>query len=260
MSEPVHVSVIGIGCGSPDHLTLQAIRALGQLDAVLLTDKRSGEDPLVHVREQIVAEHAAQARSVVVHDPPRERRADHVGDQASYEQAVSVWHQARATAFAEVLATHVGRRVGFLVWGDPAFYDSTLRILEQVRSTGLGLTIDTIPGISAIQLLAARHGLVLNEIGTSITVTTGRRLADEVARGTDNILVMLNRTLDAASIEGDWQIWWGGNLGTEHESLLAGDLRENTPQIEVERDRLRTTAGWVMDLYLLRRTGPGHSP
>ncbi|KNX36372.1 precorrin-6A synthase (deacetylating) [Luteipulveratus halotolerans] len=249
----VHVSVIGIGCGSPDHLTLQAISAIRRLDAIVLTDKRRGDDPLVHVRERMLAEHAPGVETVVVHDPPRERRADHVGDQASYEDAVEVWHAARAAAYAKALEPYGDRRVGFLVWGDPAFYDSTLRILDRVAATGLTLDVEVLPGISAVQLLAARHRLVLNEIGASITVTTGRRLADEVAHGADNIVVMLNRSLDAGELEGDWRIWWGANLGTEHESLLHGDLRELAPAVEAERDVVRRAAGWVMDVYLLRR-------
>lgn len=247
------ISVIGIGCGSPDHLTVEAVRALGRLDAIVLTDKRRGDDPLVHVREQMLAEHASQAQAVVVNDPPRERRSDHVGDQASYGDAVERWHAARAHAYAEALAPQTDRHVGFLVWGDPAFYDSTLRILDRVAGSGLSLEVEVLPGISAIQLLAARHRLVLNEIGASITVTTGRRLAHEAANGGDNLVVMLNRTLDAAALPGDWQIWWGANLGTEHESLLRGELRALVPAIDAERERVRRAAGWIMDVYLLRR-------
>ena len=249
----VHVSVIGVGCGSPEHLTLEAVRALGELDAVLLTDKRRGDDPLVHVRERMLAEHAPDVEAVVVHDPPRERRADHVGDQASYEDAVEIWHAARASAYAKALEHYGDRRVGMLVWGDPAFYDSTLRILDRVAASGLPLDVTVLPGISALQLLAARHRLVLNEIGTSVTITTGRRLADEVAQGADNLLVMLNRSLDAGELDGEWRIWWGANLGTEHESLLHGDLHDLAPAIEAERDVVRRAAGWVMDVYLLRR-------
>ncbi|MDE9365224.1 precorrin-6A synthase (deacetylating) [Luteipulveratus sp. YIM 133132] len=253
MTPPVRVSVIGIGCGSPDHLTLQAVRALGSLDVVVLTDKRRGDDPLVHVRERMLAEHVAGVQTVVVHDPPRERRAEHVGDQRSYERAVEDWHDARASAYADALAPYRGRQVGFLVWGDPAFYDSTLRILGRVAAAGLPLDIEVVPGVSAVQLLAARHRLVLNDIGAPITVTTGRRLAEEADRGTDNIVVMLNRSLDAVELGDDWHIWWGANLGTAHESLLSGDLRTTAPQIDGERNRVRAAAGWVMDVYLLRR-------
>lgn len=253
---PVHVAVIGIGCGSPDHLTLEAVRILAGLDAVLLTDKRSGNDPLVEVRRAMIAEHAPQAELVVVDDPPRERRSDQVADQAAYEGAVTDWHAARARAYAEALQPFLGRTVGMLVWGDPAFYDSALRILDQVGDRGLPLTRHVVPGISAVSLLAARHGLVLNDIGSSVTITTGRRLAEQVAAGADNLLVMLNRHLDAANLPGDWSIWWAGNLGTEHESLVAGDLHTQAERIEAERDRLRATAGWVMDIYLVRRAGP----
>ena len=44
----------------------------------------------------------------------------------------------------------------FLVWGDPTLYDSTLRIIEKLRSKGFALEYDVIPGITAVQALAAQ--------------------------------------------------------------------------------------------------------
>ena len=55
---------------------------------------------------------------------------------------------------------------GFLVWGDPMLYDSTLRILER-----LSVEVEVIPGITAIQALAARHKIALNRIGEPVLIT-----------------------------------------------------------------------------------------
>lgn len=112
---------------------------------------------------------------------------------------------------------------------------------------------DVVPGVSSVQLLAARHRLVLNTIGGPITVTTGRRLVQDVAAGASNIVVMLDGGLACADLDGAWNIWWGANLGTDDEELVAGPLAEVLPAIREARARAKGVRGWVMDTYLLRR-------
>jgi precorrin-6A synthase len=101
---------------------------------------------------------------------------------------------------------------------------------------------------------------VLNDVGRPVHVTTGRRLHEEVAAGQDNLVVMLNRQLDLAAGEGwdvdDWDVWWGANLGGVGEELVAGRVGEVVDLIEDARERAKAAAGWVMDLYLLRRPAP----
>ena len=84
-----------------------------------------------------------------------------------------------------------------------------------------------IPGISSIQLLAARHRIVLHDVGRPIHVTTGRALAEAVAEGQDNVVVMLNRGLDPLHDPelADWLIWWGANLGTAGRGAGRGSRR-----------------------------------
>ena len=131
-------------------------------------------------------------------------------------------HEARAVAFEEALLTHPGD-AGFLVWGDPAFYDSTIRVVDRVLARGrVEAVVDVVPGISSIQLLAARHRVVLHEVGQPLHVTTGRRLREAVEAGQDNLVVMLNRTIDLT-------------------------------RVEAARERAKGSAGWVMDVFLLRR-------
>ncbi len=251
----LRVKVIGIGCGGLDQVTGDAVTAMRSLDVLLLVDKRHGEDPLVARRMQIFDHHVTSRPRVVTIDDPRRDRGAATRSTTGYESAVADWHNARTDVYAETLRPLGDCTAGLLVWGDPAFYDSTLRILEQVRDRGVAMEVDVVPGISAVQMLAARHRLVLNEIGSTVTVTTGRRLAAEIERGGDNIVVMLNRHLDAANVPGTWHIWWGGNLGDEHESLVEGDLGAVADTIGAERARLREECGWVMDVYLLRRAG-----
>ena len=48
--------------------------------------------------------------------------------------------------------------------------------MEAITARGaLAIDYEVIPGISSIQALAARHRIVLNRIGGSVHITTGRR-------------------------------------------------------------------------------------
>lgn len=99
----------------------------------------------------------------------------------------------------------------FLVWGDPALYDSTIRILEAILRDGRhAFEYEVIPGISSVQALAARHKVPLNRIGGTIEITTGRRLAEGFPAHADSVVVMLDaedtyRRLNAPDLD----IYWG---------------------------------------------------
>lgn len=236
------VRVIGVGMG-PQHLTREAADALRSVDYVLAFGK-GDDDPLLQVRREVCRTYGDRPL-LVVPDPPRDR-----DDPVDYPRAVRQWHQARVAAHLRVLADRPGD-VGMLVWGDSSLYDSTLRIVDALAQQ-VDLAVDVTPGISAPQLLAARHRIVLHEVGRPLHVTTGRRLRAAVEQGQDNVVVMLNRTVELTGLE-DWQIWWGANLGTTTEELVAGRVGEVLPAIEEARERARAAAGWVMDIYLVRR-------
>ncbi len=238
------VRVIGIGSGDPDQLTCEAVDAIGSVAYVIAADKGDG-DPLLDVRRRLCERYGVLL--VAVSDPERDR-----DDPADYPGAVRDWHAARVEAYAQELASRPGD-VAFLVWGDPAFYDSTLRIIEDL-ATRAPLSYDVIPGISSPQLLAARHRMVLHQVGQPILVTTGRRLAESVVAGHDNIVVMLDGGLACLDLDrADWQIWWGANLGAPDERLVAGPLTEVAEELQQARADVKARAGWVMDTYLLRR-------
>lgn len=241
------VRLIGIGSGHPEQLTVEAAAALRGVDFVIAADK-GPDDPLLAVRTRLVEAYGG-APVVAVADPTRERN-----DPVDYPGAVADWHEARAAAYEQVLLDRDGD-AAFLVWGDPAFYDSTIRIVERVHARGhVDFEWEVLPGISSVQLLAARHRIVLHEVGQPIVVTTGRRLLEAIDGGGHNLVVMLNRDLACRDLPGgEWRIWWGANLGTTDEVLVAGLLGEVLPEIDRARERVKDRTGWVMDTYLLRR-------
>lgn len=252
--------MVGIGTGDPAQLTGEAAAALGSVDYVIAAAKGPA-DPLLDVRRRLCD--ALGVDLVAVPDPERDRDAGSTASEAGYTGAVRDWHQARTAAYEEILLARPGD-VAFLVWGDPAFYDSTLRIVESLAERGrVRFSYDVLPGISSPQLLAARHRIVLHRVGEPVLVTTGRRLAETVAAGHRNIVVMLDGHLACLDLElADWQIWWGANLGADREELVAGTLGEVADTLRARRAALKAESGWVMDTYLVRGPEPGadHAP
>lgn len=246
-----HVHVVGFGMG-PHHLTGEGARALAAADYVLAARKGDG-DALLDVRRRICAEHGLDL--VEVADPERDR-----DDPADYPAAVRAWHAARVDAYARELAAR-GGTAAFLVWGDPSLYDSTLRILDRLGER-MDLTWDVIPGISAPQVLAARHRIVLHEVGRPVHITTARRLPEAVADGRRDIVVMLGseRNLDGLRELPGWRIWWGANLGAAGERLLSGRVGDVLPGLHAAREAAREEAGWVMEICLLRAPERGSAP
>jgi precorrin-6A synthase len=226
----------------PQHVTPEVSAALRSADYVVASQKGE-DDELLAVRRQVCDQHGVEL--VAVPDPERDR-----DDPADYPAAVAAWHEARVDAHEKVLARRRGT-AAYLVWGDPSLYDSTIRVVERVAAR-LPLEYDVLPGVSAPQLLAARHRIVLHEVGRPVHITTARRLREDVDAGQTNILVMLGGDLDLAGL-GGWSIWWGANLGAASEELVAGRVGEVLTEIGLARDRAKQEAGWVMDVYLLRR-------
>ncbi len=144
------------------------------------------------------------------------------------------------------------------MWGDPAIYDSTLRIIERVRAKGLALDFEVIPGISSVQVLAAKHRIALNRIGEGVLLTTGRKLTEGFPDDGGSVVVLLDGVQAFAGFaEQDLEIFWGAYLGTDHEILRSGKLAEVRDEIVAVRQEARARHGWIMDIYLLRKSGSG---
>ncbi len=121
----------------------------------------------------------------------------------------------------------------------------------------MDVDLRVVPGISSLQLLAAAHKIVLNQIGQPVHVTTGRRLLEEYTAELGDVLVMLDGGLacaDLVPLHPDLTIYWGAQLGLTDERLVAGRLADVIEDIARERERIREDRGWVLDTYLLRRS------
>ena len=247
------IFIIGIGAGNPDYMTVQAIEALNRVDVFFIPDKGAEKAALRKLRTDICARFIKDKsyRFVEVAVP---KRAE---DFSDYKANVAEWHAAIEENYARLL-NELGEDEsgGFLVWGDPALYDSTLRIVEKIHAEAeIAFDYEVIPGISAIQALAARHRVPLNRIGESILITTGRKFTEDAAHDADSVVVLLDGEQAFTRLAGDYQIYWGAYLGTDEEVLVAGRLSDVASEITAIRAERRARNGWIMDSYLIRKSG-----
>ncbi|MHC8300462.1 precorrin-6A synthase (deacetylating) [Pseudomonas sp. ZS1P83] len=245
--------VIGIGAGNPDYITMQAVKALNLVDVFFLMDKGQSKDKLIDLRREICERYITDGdyRFVEAHSPERER-----GD-VDYKASVEDLNLAKQQTFERLINEEMNddQCAGFLVWGDPALYDSTVRILQAILVSGRCVfEFEVIPGITSVQALAAQHKVPLNRIGRSIEITTGRRLAAGQVSDADSLVVMLDAEDSYHQVvDQETEIYWGAYLGTPDEILISGKLKEVADEIERVRKAARLANGWIMDTYLLRK-------
>ncbi|HEX6343154.1 precorrin-6A synthase (deacetylating) [Umezawaea sp.] len=245
------ILLIGIGAGDPDYVTIQAVKALNRVDVFFVLDKGEVKQDLVDVRQEILDRHVERDYRVVeARDPDRDRTTP------AYAEAVHDWRRRRADVCEELIRTELedGQTGAFLVWGDPALYDSTLAIVEDILARG-GVEFDyeVVPGITSVQALVAKHRTSLNRVGRPVQITTGRRLAEGFPADVDDVVVMLDAHNSFTGVDDDVHVYWGAYVGTPDELLISGPVGEVGERIAATRAEARERKGWIMDTYLLRR-------
>ena len=243
------LTLIGIGTGNPDHLTLEAVRAINAQDLILIPRKGEGKADLAELRHEICAEILTNPDTKIVEFdlPVRDE------ETLDYRKRVDDWHDAIAQVWAQTIAAYPGaERAALLVWGDPSLYDSTLRIASRLNPQP---QMQVIAGITSLQALTAAHAIPINEIGAPFVVTTGRRLRDEGwPAGVDTAAIMLDGACAFQDLPGDkFHIWWGGYVGMREQIICAGPLHEVRDKIIRMRADARAAHGWIMDIYVLRK-------
>jgi len=250
------ILIIGIGAGDPEYLTVQAVNALNRVDLFFLLDKGAAKEKLAAFRRELCERYikGRDYRFVDADSPEWERGS------ADYGATIAGLNRDKQAVFERLIRDGMadGECAAFLVWGDPALYDSTIRIVAAIARDGAH-TIDyeVFPGITAAQALAAKHKITLNRIGGAVEITTGRRIAEGLPENADSVVVMLDAENGYKRFaDQDIDIFWGAYIGTPDEILIAGKLKDVAGEIERVRAEARKAHGWIMDTYLLRRSDP----
>jgi precorrin-6A synthase len=247
------ILIIGIGAGDPDYITVQAIKALNRVDVFFLMDKGPAKVKLRALREEICRRHIQGRtwRTAEAPSPPRDTAP------VDYRAAVDALNRDKQAVLKTMIDSEMkdGETAGIMVWGDPMLYDSTIRNIEAIAAGGRhDIIYDVIPGITAVQALAARHRIPLNRIAEPVMLTTGRRLAEGFPDDSDSVVVMLDgEDTYRRFADQDMEIYWGAYLGTADEILISGPLSEVSDEIHRRRGEARRANGWIMDTYLMRK-------
>lgn len=205
---------VGVGPGDPELVTVKGVNALRDAAIVVVPVMDTGE----RGRAEATVLHYVGAEKVVRVVFALNERTDRARREAAWDAA--------GARVAELLRTRGS--VAFATIGDPNVYSTFTYLAHTIGELLPGTAVVTVPGITAMQDLAARSGAVLTE-GTEpltlVPVTAGAavlkqalegpgtvvaykfgRLAEEVATA----LRETGRTGDAV---------WGSALGLPEESI-----------------------------------------
>lgn len=169
---------VGVGPGDPSLLTIAGRDALLAADAIVVPVAEVSDADAPGYAERVVRAHVPHATAITrvpfaLEDPAR---------QASWAAA------------AEQVVTALGddRTVAFATIGDPNVYSTFSQLVREVRTLAPTVEVRTVPGITAMQDLAARSGTVLLEHDERLTllpITAGTEHVAEALASSDTVVL-----------------------------------------------------------------------
>jgi precorrin-2/cobalt-factor-2 C20-methyltransferase len=211
---------VGVGPGDPELVTVKGVNALRTAEVVVVPVMDTGE--------------RGRAEATVLHYVPEEKVVRVVfalNERSDRGRREAAWDAAGARV-AELLKRHAS--VAFATIGDPNVYSTFTYLAQTIGELVPGTEIETVPGITAMQDLAARSGAVLTE-GTEpltlVPVTAGAAVLKDALNGPGTVVAykfgrQSREVAEALRETGriDDAVW-GSALGLEDESIRpAGEL------------------------------------
>jgi precorrin-2/cobalt-factor-2 C20-methyltransferase len=150
---------VGVGPGDPELVTVKAVRILREADVVFVPVMAGPPGP-------------GRAEATIRAHVPGDRIRPvpfALNDTGGVTARRAAAWQAAAAEVARAF-TAGARTVAFGTIGDPNLYSTFSYLAQTVRTLVPGLTVETVPGITALQDLAARSGTVLAEGDEPLTL------------------------------------------------------------------------------------------
>ncbi|MEV6649538.1 precorrin-2 C(20)-methyltransferase [Streptomyces sp. NPDC051219] len=205
---------VGVGPGDPELVTVKGVRELREADVVVVPVMDSGE----RGRAEATVLHYVEPGKVVRVVFALNERSDRARREAAWDAA--------GARVAELLGAHGS--VAFATIGDPNVYSTFTYLAQTVGELVPGTVVETVPGITAMQDLAARSGAVLTE-GTEpltlVPVTAGSAVLKNALEGPGTVVAYKFGRLahevetalrETGRTEG---AVWGSALGLDDESI-----------------------------------------
>ncbi|MDT0406658.1 precorrin-2 C(20)-methyltransferase [Streptomyces edwardsiae] len=205
---------VGVGPGDPELVTVKGVNALRAADVVVVPVMDSGE----RGRAEATVLHYVPAGKVVRVVFALNERTDRARREAAWDAA--------GERVAGLLREHGA--VAFATIGDPHVYSTFTYLAHTIVELVPDTVVETVPGITAMQELAARSGAVLTE-GTEpltlVPVTAGAAVLKDALAGPGTVVAYKFGRLAGEVAEalretgriGD--AVWGSALGLPEESV-----------------------------------------
>lgn len=215
---------VGVGPGDPELVTVKGVNALRAADVVVVPVMDTGE----RGRAEATVLHYVEEEKVVRVVFALNERTDRARREAAWDAA--------GRRVAGLLRTHPA--VAFATIGDPNVYSTFTYLAQTIVELVPGAVVETVPGITAMQDLAARSGAVLTE-GTEpltlVPVTAGSAVLKEALGGPGTVVAykfgrQAQEVAEALRETGRVEdAVWGSALGLPEESIRSATELDDGP-------------------------------
>ncbi|MEU3527194.1 precorrin-2 C(20)-methyltransferase [Streptomyces sp. NPDC038707] len=215
---------VGVGPGDPELVTVKGVNALREADVVVVPVMDTGE----RGRAEATVAHYVPAEKIVRVVFALNERTDRARREAAWDAA--------GRRVAALLEAHAC--VAFATIGDPNVYSTFTYLAQTLMELVPGVVVETVPGITAMQDLAARSGAVLTE-GTEpltlVPVTAGAAVLKEALAGPGTVVAykfgrQAGEVAEALKETGRLaDAVWGSALGLPEESVRPAAELDGSP-------------------------------